>query len=116
MATDLDPRKLRPGTVVTHATGGRLILATRKDDDSGWWNTDGSGVDDKVLSKDAAFTVTDERVEFIPIKGYCGFIDSYGRAAVVTANEALGLAKKYEPFAVYRRMELTGDLQSGPGK
>lgn len=40
------PRTWGPGDVMTHRLGGTVTLDHRKDDDSGWWNTDGSGLDD----------------------------------------------------------------------
>jgi plastocyanin len=49
---------LKPGDrvrwVPTHSRGYRntgnpvVTLARRKDDGSGWWNTDGSGLDDRL--------------------------------------------------------------------
>lgn len=47
---DIDPKALRPGTVVRHRDGSTVVLARRKDDDSGWWNTDTSGLADRVFT------------------------------------------------------------------
>lgn len=44
---------LRPGTVMLSDNGGRVVLSHRKDDDSGWWNTDGSGLADFVIESGA---------------------------------------------------------------
>lgn len=43
--------KWPPGTVVQHATGGRVTLSHRKADESGWWNTDKSGLSDVALQQ-----------------------------------------------------------------
>lgn len=43
---NIDPKTLTRGTVVVHKSGGAVTLSHRKDDDSGWWNTDGSGLAD----------------------------------------------------------------------
>lgn len=49
---------LKPGTMVLHrATATACVLARRKDDNSGWWNTDGSGFGDSVLDKSDAFVI-----------------------------------------------------------
>lgn len=50
--TDIDPKKLKPGTVVRHRLGGTVILSHRKADESGWWNTDASGLDDSVWASE----------------------------------------------------------------
>lgn len=49
-----DPRALTPGTVMRHVSsfsGGdnTVTLDRRKDDDTGWWNTNGSGLIDSVI-------------------------------------------------------------------
>jgi hypothetical protein len=41
---------LAPGTRLQHTGGATVTLARRKSDDSGWWNTDGSGLCDAVLT------------------------------------------------------------------
>ncbi len=51
-----DPRQnatneIGPGTRVRHRrTGSLLVIDRRKEDDSGWWNTDGSGFSDHALT------------------------------------------------------------------
>lgn len=45
----IDPKKLQPGALVKHVSGGApLILDRRKEDDSGWWLRDGGGLADHV--------------------------------------------------------------------
>lgn len=39
-----------PGTVLVHRSGGAVVIARRKPDHSGWWNTDGSGLSDHALT------------------------------------------------------------------
>lgn len=40
-----------PGTLVLHVrTGAVVTIERRKEDDSGWWNTDGSGFSDHALT------------------------------------------------------------------
>ena len=58
MATD--PRALNPGLVVIHMTGQAHTIRDRKDDDSGWWLTDGSGPWDGAWIS-GAFKVADEK-------------------------------------------------------
>lgn len=45
----MDPKALTPGTKMRYENGATVILRCRKDDDSGWWLEDGSGLADKVL-------------------------------------------------------------------
>lgn len=53
----VDPRKLTPGTRVSHASSGDLCtLDRRKDDDSGWWIREGGGLVDAVWD-DGEWTV-----------------------------------------------------------
>jgi hypothetical protein len=47
-----------------------------------------------------------ESANLQPIKGYCGFEDADGNVAVVGADQALDLAQRHEPFAVYRSVTL----------
>ena len=44
----VDPKSLLPGTVIRHKDGDTLTLDRRKDDDSGWWMTDRSGLVDWI--------------------------------------------------------------------
>jgi hypothetical protein len=39
---------IQPGTIMVHRSGGVVVIDRRKEDDSGWWNTDGSGLADRV--------------------------------------------------------------------
>ena len=47
----INPRDLKPGTIARHRHGGEVTLERRKEDDSGWWNTDGSGLDDAATGR-----------------------------------------------------------------
>jgi hypothetical protein len=42
------PRLLTAGAVIRSRDGDLRVLAKRKDDDSGWWLSDGSGLDDEI--------------------------------------------------------------------
>jgi hypothetical protein len=49
----IDPRTLKPGDRIRYkrpgpARGDERVLERRKDDDSGWWLTDRSGLADRV--------------------------------------------------------------------
>jgi hypothetical protein len=55
----VNPRSLHPNTVVRHRSGGIVTLARRKEDDSGWWNTDGSGLADSIWKNGSWTVVTD---------------------------------------------------------
>ncbi len=59
----IDPKALTPGTVLRHRDGGTVILECRKEDDSGWWNSDGSGLADRVLTDGLEWEV-DEPLTF----------------------------------------------------
>lgn len=49
---------LRPGHVVINDSGPTFhIIERRKDDDTGWWMTDGSGLADRVALGDPWWTV-----------------------------------------------------------
>jgi len=46
--------EVREGTVLRYRrTGVEVTIERRKEDDSGWWNTDGSGFSDHALTLDA---------------------------------------------------------------
>jgi NTP pyrophosphatase (non-canonical NTP hydrolase) len=46
----IDPRELSKGTAVVHLpTSSFIVVHSRKSDDTGWWNTDGSGLNDRVF-------------------------------------------------------------------
>jgi hypothetical protein len=42
--------EIKPGTIMVHRTGGVVVISHRKDDDSGWWNTDRSGLVDRIAN------------------------------------------------------------------
>lgn len=44
--------KLEVGMVLRHKSGGEVTLSYRKEDDTGWWNTDGSGLSDRAVESD----------------------------------------------------------------
>lgn len=48
---------LAPGTRLQHTGGATVTLARRKTDDSGWWNTDGTGLSDHVIDHYGEWTV-----------------------------------------------------------
>lgn len=48
MNEPFDPKALAAGTRLRHESGGYVVLARRKDDNTGWWNQDGSGLDDRA--------------------------------------------------------------------
>lgn len=41
-----NPRNLQPGDVLVHRSGSVREIARRKEDDTGWWLTDKSGLGD----------------------------------------------------------------------
>jgi hypothetical protein len=51
MSDLLEIRNAKPGTIVywVRTPGDRRVLSHRKDDDSGWWLADGSGLADHVF-------------------------------------------------------------------
>ena len=53
----IDAKALRPGTVLRHSSGGTVKLRERKQNGTGWWNTDGSGIGDQVLETSADWSV-----------------------------------------------------------
>lgn len=58
----VDPKALKPGTVLRHKTGTRHTLKQRKDDNSGWWLTERGGIADFVLERQP----NDYAVEYVP--------------------------------------------------
>jgi len=55
-----DPRDLTKGTVMVHLpSGSAVVLDHRKDDDTGWWNTDRSGLADRVFAHEDWATLHD---------------------------------------------------------
>ena len=48
---------IEPGTVLQSDKGNRVTISHRKADDTGWWNTDGSGFADFVLERMEGWTV-----------------------------------------------------------
>lgn len=45
--TPLDPKTFKPGDVLVHESSDRrVIIARRKDDNTGWWMIDGCGLAD----------------------------------------------------------------------
>jgi len=44
--------------------------------------------------------------EYVAIPGWCGFQKEDGAVAIVGGEDALVLAQHYEPFAVYRRVQI----------
>jgi hypothetical protein len=66
MAKDL--KALEPGTVLRHKSGDHIVLKERKDDDSGWWNTDGSGLADFAFD-DEWEVVPDVEIRYLELRG-----------------------------------------------
>lgn len=48
----MNPRYLKPGTMVRHKPSGKIdVLDRRKEDDTGWWLRDHGGLVDWIIER-----------------------------------------------------------------
>ena len=72
----IDPTVLEAGTAIRHRSGAERVLDRRKPDGTGWWLTDGSGLDDR-LWRDGGWSVADPAAHVLArIESRLGRIDA----------------------------------------
>lgn len=101
----VDPQTLKPGTVVRFRNSTCVTLAYRKEDGSGWWNVDGSGLADRVWNEgdwSVAYepTITEELAVALINVCRVSFGEAWrSRAGGVAASAALAALSRYETGA-----------------
>jgi hypothetical protein len=53
--------RIEPGAVVVHHTGSAHVIRRRKEDNTGWWLTDGAGLSDRALLESGDWMVALDR-------------------------------------------------------